>query len=126
MYHSDTTTAITQTQTHQTKTIWVCCMPRGDRYVIPHSWSASVRGILTATSSPLSTYLCTCLFCSVLGARITAESNNHCVETMPRAPIQSSNDEQMQSDMFGYQDNGQRYAMVNNIPLRTSNEMSHQ
>jgi hypothetical protein len=45
---------------------------------------------------------------------------------MSHAEIQSSNVEQMQNDLFGCQDNGKRYTMVNNIPLRTSNEMSHE
>jgi hypothetical protein len=44
---------------------------------------------------------------------------------MSRAQIQSSNVEQMQNDVFECQDNGERYSMVNNIPLRLSNEMLH-
>ena len=45
---------------------------------------------------------------------------------MSRAEMQSSSVEHMQNDIFECQENGQRYSIMNDIPLCTSNEMSYE
>ena len=45
---------------------------------------------------------------------------------MSRAEMQPSNVEHMQNDIFECQENGQRYSIRNDIPLRTSIEMSYE